>query len=153
MNRRPEPTLVVTFHKSGTSAWWEALRPTRGRVVGGYMPIGRGRIPHDLGHMATESHFGITDGFWGLLARGATFDHGTRQKPTRPGRQLIRDHRAGLETAESLGNDHHFRWRDGQPTPVAPVFERLFALWDDLDDGDSLTLRWPSLDVVVEQPA
>ena len=37
------------------------------------MPIGRGRIPHDLGHMATEAHLGITDGFWGLLARGATF--------------------------------------------------------------------------------
>ena len=50
------------------------------------MPIGRGRIPHDLGHMATEAHFGITDGFWGLLARGATFDqgHATAAHPTRP---------------------------------------------------------------------
>ena len=50
-------------------AWWEAVRKTGGRVTGGHMPIGRGRIPHDLGHMATEAHLGIADGFWGLLAQ------------------------------------------------------------------------------------
>ena len=96
VSRRPDPTLVVTFHRvDGRSphAWWEAVRTTRGRIRGGYMPIGRGRIPHDLGHLATEAHFGIRDGFWGLLARGATFDHGTDQRRTRPGRRLIRDHR------------------------------------------------------------
>jgi len=27
------------------------------------MPIGRGVIPHDLGHMATEAHLGIDHGF------------------------------------------------------------------------------------------
>jgi len=27
------------------------------------MPIGRGLIPHDLGHMATEAHLGIDHGF------------------------------------------------------------------------------------------
>jgi hypothetical protein len=32
--------------------------------------------------MATEAHLKITDGFWGLLARGATFRHGTQQRPT-----------------------------------------------------------------------
>jgi hypothetical protein len=46
-------------------------------IRGGYMPIGRGVIPHDLVHFATEAHFGIEDGFWGLLARGATFTRGT----------------------------------------------------------------------------
>ena len=148
MDRRPRPTLVVTFHRHDRAAWWEAVRPTRGRVVGGFMPIGRGRIPHDLGHMATEAHFGIADGFWGLLALGATFDHGTRQRPTKPGRQLIRDHRAGLEAAEALGNQHHFAWRDGEPTPVGPTFDRLATLWDDTPDGGTLTIRWPSLGVV-----
>jgi hypothetical protein len=111
------------------------------------MPIGRGRIPHDLGHMATEAYFGLDEGFWGLLARGATFDQGTRQRRTKPGRKLIRDHRAELEAAEALGNHHHFAWRDGQPTPVAATFDRLASLWDATPDGGSLTIRWPSLDL------
>ncbi|MFT3855260.1 MAG: hypothetical protein QM733_21375 [Ilumatobacteraceae bacterium] len=98
--------------------------------------------------MATESHLGLSDGFWGLLARGATFDHGTRQRPTRPGRQLIRDHRAGLEAAEALGNHHHFTWARGGRTEVAPTFDRLAALWDAVPDGGTLTLRWPSLETV-----
>ena len=143
------PTLVVTFHKVGgrsPRAWWEAVRATRGRVIGGHMPIGRGRIPHDLAHMATEAHFALTDGFWGLLARGATFDHGTRQRPTRPGRQLIRDHRPGLEAAEALGNQHHFAWRDGTPTPVGPTFDLMARWWDATPDDGTLTIRWPSLE-------
>jgi hypothetical protein len=148
MRRPTAPALVVTFHKHERLAWWEAQRPTRGRVVGGYMPIGRGRIPHDLGHMAAEAHLGIADGFWGLLARGATFDHGTRQRPTKPGRQLIREHRSALEAAEAVGNHHHFAWRDGQPTEVGPVFDRLAALWDALPDGGTLAIRWPSLELV-----
>ena len=148
MGRPTAATLVVTFHKHDRQAWWEAVRPTRGRVVGGYMPIGKGRIPHDLGHMATEAHFGITDGFWGLLARGATFDNGTRQRPTKPGRQLIRDHRDGLRHAEALGNQHHHAWTSGEPTEVAATFDRLAALWDATPDGAALTIRWPSLKVV-----
>jgi hypothetical protein len=151
MSRRCEPTLTVTFHRvDGRSpmAWWEAVRATRGRVVGGHMPIGRGRIPHDLGHMATESQLGIVDGFWGLLARGATFDHGTRQRRTRPGRQLIRDHRSALGAAEAIGNHHHSAWATGAPTPVGPTFDRLARLWDGTPDGGTLTLRWPTLDVV-----
>jgi hypothetical protein len=145
------PTLVVTFHKvddgHSPAAWWEAVRSTRGRVTGGFMPIGRGRIPHDLAHMATESHLVIGDGFWGLLARGATFHHGTRQRATRPGRQLIRDHRRGLDAAEALGNHHHRAWRDGEPTPVGPTFDRLAALWERTPNGGTLVVSWPSLAV------
>ena len=111
------------------------------------MPIGRGRIPHDLGHMATEAHLGIRDGFWGLLARGATFDHGTRQRRTRPGRQLIRENRAALHAAEQLGNHHHFAWANGQPTPVAPTFDDLAARWENTPDGGTLTVQWPTLEV------
>ena len=151
MSARHDPVLTVTFHRldgSSPSAWWEAVRATRGRFRGGYMPIGRGRIPHDLGHMATEGHFRIRDGFWGLLARGATFDHGTQQRRTRPGRQLIRDHRDALGAAEQLGNHHHFAWADGRPTPVGPTFDRFAAHWDDLPDGGSFTVSWPSLEVL-----
>ena len=152
MSRRHDPSLTVTFHKvdgrnGSPLAWWEAVRQTRGRIRGGYMPIGRGRIPHDLGHMATEAHLGIRDGFWGLLARGATFEHGTQQRRTRPGRQLIRDHRAALEAAEAIGNEHHFAWVAGQPTVLAPTFDRLGRLWDAIPDGGSLTVHWPTLHV------
>jgi hypothetical protein len=151
MSRRAAPALQVTFHKVGGRspiAWWEAVRPTRGRVTGGYMPIGRGRIPHDLGHMATEAHFAVDDGFWGLLARGATFAQGTNQRRTKPGRQLIRDHRGALHAAEALGNHHHFAWAQGQPTPVEPTFDRFAALWESTPDDGTLTVRWPSLEVV-----
>ena len=109
------------------------------------MPIGRGRIPHDLGHMATEAHLQIHDGFWGLLARGATFDHGTQQRRTRPGRRLIRDHRDALRASEALGNHHHFIWATGGSTPVAPTFERLAQLWDATADDGTLTIHWPTL--------
>jgi hypothetical protein len=98
--------------------------------------------------MAAEAHFGITDGFWGLLGRGATFNHGTQQRPTRPGRQLIHDNRAALRAAEAVGNEHHFAWAAGKPTPVAPVFDRLARLWDELPDGGTLTVVWPTLAVV-----
>ena len=111
------------------------------------MPIGRGRIPHDLGHMATEAHLHVYDGFWDLLARGATFDHGTRQRRTKPGRQLIRENRDGLNAAEALGNHHHFAWAQGQPTPLASTFARMAALWEAIPDGGTITLRWPTLDV------
>ena len=96
--------LTITFRKvlsPSPHAWWEAERRTGGKVRGGYMPIGRGVIPHDLVHFATEAHLGIEDGFWGMLARGATFKRGTDQRVTRPGRTLIAEHRAGLNAAKS----------------------------------------------------
>lgn len=117
------------------------------------MPIGRGRIPHDLGHMATEAHLGISNGFWGLLAHGATFTHGTQQRQTRPGRQLISANRAELHAAEQLGNHHHGAWANGHPTPVAPTFDRLAALWDATPDDGTLTIHWPSLETDQAQPA
>jgi len=148
---RPQPSLVVTFHKVNgppPSAWWEAVRRTGGRVRGGHMPIGRGRIPHDLGHMATEAHLGIADGFWGLLALGATFKRGTDCRPTQRGRAIVRNHRAQLDTAEAIGNAHHSAWVSDDPTPVGPTFDRLSTLWAATPDGGSLTIRWPTLEVL-----
>jgi hypothetical protein len=107
------------------------------------MPIGRGVIPHDLVHFAAESHFGIDDGFWGLLARGATFKRGTDRRVTRPGRALISDNRAGLNTAEHLGNAHHSLWMEGKPTPVSPTFDRLAEEWLAIPDKGTLTVYWP----------
>jgi hypothetical protein len=147
--------LTVTFHKQAegrVDSWWEAVRAHGGRFRGGWMPQGRYRLPHDMVHMAAEGHLGIEDGMWGLLARGATFRRGTDQRPTRTGRALVRDHRPGLHAAEHVGNDHGFRWQRGLPTPVTPTFERLAAAWAAVPAGGTLTLRWPTLEIVGGEP-
>ena len=151
MAGRSTPSLIVTFHKVSAPsphAWWDAERPKGGRIRGGYMPIGRGIIPHDLGHMATEGHLGITDGFWGLLARGATFKRGTDRRATPQGRALVAEHRSALQHAEAVGNHHQWAWATGEPTPVRPTFDRLREHWASTPDGGTLTIRWPSLEVV-----
>ena len=114
-------------------------------IRGGYMPIGHGVIPHDLVHFATEAHFGIEDGFWGLLARGATFKRGTGGRQTRQGRALVAKNRAGLNAAEHLGNANHTLWIEGKPTPVSPTFNRLAEQWLAVPDNGTLTVHWPML--------
>lgn len=156
MPGRPPPSLVVTFHKvpgRHPAAWWEAVRPTGGVVRGGHMPIGKGVIPHDLVHLAVEAQLGIDGGFWGLLARGATFRHGTAQRATRPGRALLRAGRDGLEAAEALGNEHHHAWIGGATTPVQPTFDHLAACWRATPDEGTLTVRWPTLEALDPQGA
>ena len=125
---------------------------TGGRITGGHMPIGRGVIPHDLGHMATEAVLGLDFGFWGLLARGATFRRGTDRRRTRPGRALIAQHRAELERAEALGNAHHTAWRSGHDTPVRSAFDRFADLWHAVPEGGQLIVEWPSLSVTPSLP-
>ena len=140
--------MTVAFHKSADPpphSWWDARRSTGGRLTGGHMPIGRGIIPHDLVHLAAEAELGLSFGFWGLLAQGATFRHGIDRRPTRSGRALIAAHRAGLAEAEALANAHHHAWRTGQPTPLGPTFDRLAALWAAIPDGGTLTVEWPGL--------
>lgn len=110
------------------------------------MPLGRGIIPHDLGHLVAESHLGIADGFWGLLARGATFKRGTDRRPTRRGRALVATHRAALHAAEQIGNGHHWAWVMGRSTPVGAAFDRVAERWAEVpDDGGTLTVSWPTL--------
>ena len=149
------PTLTVTFHKDPerpAMAWWDAERAGRRPVRGGYMPVGRGVIPHDLVHLAVEGHLGVTTGFWGLLARGATFKRGTDRRSTRPGRALVASHRGELAAAEAMGNAHHGAWLAGRPTPVAPTFERLAALWTEVPGGGALRVEWPSLAAAALSP-
>ena len=52
------------------------------------------------------------------------------------------------DQAEAIGNEHHFAWAQGKPTPVAPTFERLATLWEATPDGATLTVEWPSLEIV-----
>jgi hypothetical protein len=152
----PPKRLTVTFtkHEDGhqPAASWEAVSPGGRRERGAYMPIGRGRIPHDLAHLLVEGHLGIDDGVWGLLARGATYKRGTSRRPTEPGRAIVRDNREALDHAEGLGNHHHHAWRNGEPTEVASTFERFAAAWRALPGGGTLTVEWPSLELGVTPP-
>lgn len=117
------------------------------------MPTGRGVIPHDLVHLATEAVLGLEFGFWGLVARGATFRRGMDRRQTRSGRALITAHRSDLQQAEAAGNTHHRAWLEGRPTPMAPTFDRLARLWQDLPDGGTLRVEWPTLAVGSEGAA
>jgi hypothetical protein len=61
----------------------------------------------------------------------------------------VRDHRAELDRAEHVGNHHHFAWLDGQPTEVAPTFDRLASASAKVADGGTL-VEWPSLEIVTD---
>jgi len=61
----------------------------------------------------------------------------------------VRDERAELDRAEHLGDHHHFAWLDGQPTEVAPTFDRLASAWAKVADGGTL-VEWPSLEIVTD---
>ncbi|MEM9036581.1 MAG: hypothetical protein AAGD18_18440 [Actinomycetota bacterium] len=142
--RRPD--LSITFHRIADRpdfSSWTAVRRTGSRVSGGYTPIGRGRIPGDLAHLAVEAHFGLDHGFWGLLAKGATFDHGTDQRPTRTGRAIVAEHRAQLADADRLAHRHQTLWARDEPTPVGSAFDELEAAWSAVQPGGSLSASWP----------
>jgi hypothetical protein len=53
-----------------------------------------GNLPHDLTQFVVEATLGVQEGFWGLLANGATFESVAGRRSTKPGRQLIRPHHA-----------------------------------------------------------
>lgn len=100
-------------------------------------------LPHDLAQFVVELTLGLEEGFWNLVANGATFKSlGRRQ--TKPGRQLIAAHRAELNEAEKVVNAHVAAWRDGDPTPVGPALDAMLARWRALRVGEELVVEWPT---------
>ena len=69
MGARP---MEITFRKVGRGCAWTALRPPRTTVPGPTMAAG-GDLPHDLYTFVIERALGMTHGFWGCVAEGATF--------------------------------------------------------------------------------
>ena len=80
---------------------------------------------------------------WNLVANGASFKSVGRRQ-TKPGRQLIADHRSELNQAEGVVNVHVAAWRDGDPTPVGPALEAMLARWRALPFGEELVVEWPT---------
>ena len=143
------PKMTITFTKDveRRASTWEATLGKRTKVPGSTMALGRGDLPHDLTQLVVEAVERVDDGFWGLIARGATF-RSTGRKRTRPGRAVIAENRAGLAAAEALVGDRVRRWLAGENSPVGEQLSRFDRLWRTLGDGASFTVAWPSLDLV-----
>ena len=100
-------------------------------------------LPHDLAQFVVEAALGLEEGFWNLVANGATFKSLGRRL-TKPGRQLIADHRAELNRAEGIVGAHVEAWRDGNPTPLGPALDAMLARWRALRVGEELVVEWPT---------
>ena len=129
---------------------WEAVIGKRRRVPGSFMGgARRDQLPHDLLQYIVEAGTGCEHGFWGLVAKGATF-RSTGRRLTKPGRALIARHRAELQAAEYLPNEHLAAWHAGERTPIAAALEAAGRQWAAMSVGDRLVFRWPSMDGVIE---
>jgi hypothetical protein len=130
---------------------WEARIGKRTRVPGALMGFGT-EAPHDLVQYVIEAATGSDDGFWGLVARGATFRSAGRRR-TRPGRAIIAAHRDELRASEQLAAVHLVHWRNGAVTPVTDALSRAQAQWDTMRVGDVLVFEWPSSHGQIEKAA
>jgi len=106
------------------------------------MAAGKG-IPHDLAQYVIEAATGYENGFWDLVAKGATFKSTGRRK-TKPGRAVIADHRSELAGAENLAGLHLALWKAGDTSPVSDALSRALEQWNGLSEGDRLAFEWPS---------
>jgi hypothetical protein len=83
---------------------WDVTRNKRTRVPGTTMVAGK-CIPHDLAQYVIEASAGYRNGFWDLVAHGAT-SKSTGRRRTKPGRAVIAAHRDELAGAEKLAGLH-----------------------------------------------
>lgn len=100
-------------------------------------------LPHDLYTFVIERALGITYGFWGCVAEGATF-RSFRRKRTPQGKAVIDRHTADLRAAEERVNELYFAWRAGAPTVVDADLDAMLERWRALADGTALVVEWSS---------
>ena len=121
---------------------WEATRGKRTRIPGTVMGGSKG-LPHDLAQYVIEAATGYRNGFWELVAKGATFKS-TGRRRTKPGRQLIAEHRRELTVAEQVAGLHMAQWKSGATSAVSVALSRALNQWNGLATGDRLVFDWPS---------
>jgi hypothetical protein len=124
-------------------AGWDVVLPGRRPVRGSTMALGRGRSSHDLIQFVVEAATGYSDGFWGLVSRGATF-RSMKKSVTKPGRAVIVKHRTALNESEHLAAAHTSAWRRGEISPVTVALTRSAEQFQRLGPGDRLVFQWPS---------
>jgi hypothetical protein len=140
--------FVKLDNKGRGGCGWDAVRGKRTHVPGTSMAVGRD-IPHDLAQYVIEAAAGYGNGFWDLVARGATFKS-TGRRRTKPGRALIAEHREDLAGSEKLAGLHLHLWKARQGGPVAVALDRAFRQWQRLETDECLVFHWPSPDGRVE---
>src|SRR5262249_58025117 len=88
-----EKLMRVTFYKvdEGRLCSWTATTP-KGKPFQGTTMASGSNLPHNLAQFVVEATLGFEQGFWGLLANGATFESVVGRRRTKPGRQLVRAH-------------------------------------------------------------
>jgi len=101
-------------------------------------------LPHDLAQFVVETALKLDQGFWGLLARGATFKSVPGRRQTGPGREIVTKNRKSLDLVERIVNRHVTAWRMGAATPVSTALDVMLARWNDLKIGEELRLEWSS---------
>ena len=69
-------------NKGRVVAGWDATRSKRTRVPGAVMAAGKS-LPHDLAQYVIEASAGYHNGFWDLVAHGATFKSTVGAGPSR----------------------------------------------------------------------
>src|SRR5262245_56002462 len=138
--------MQVSFYKldNGRLCAWVAAPPKRKPFQGTTMASGRD-LPHDLAQFVVEAALGLRQGFWNMLANGATFKSVSSRRRTQPGRQLINSHAEGLDEAENLANAHVAAWRTGAHTPVGPALDAMYARWRALQIGEEIHLEWETM--------
>jgi hypothetical protein len=136
--------MRVDFYKAGDGrlCGWLATPPHRRQFQGSTMAAGRD-LPHDLNQFVIERALDVRDGFWGLLAHGAWFSSVPGRRPTPQGRAIARAHGEALVAIEGVVNGHYQAWKHGQPTPLKPALDTMFARWLGLREDELLTLEWP----------
>lgn len=124
-------------------------------------PVGP-TMPHDLVHAVVETALGIDDGFWGAMARGATFqgfELVTPGRHRRSGMKVLRRGGDAVMAAELCVNWAYRVWR-GLPTqgrgvgpaPIdadapartGPRLDAAAARWAAVPVGGELLWRWGS---------
>lgn len=137
-------TMRVEFYKGGEGrlCGWTATPPHRRQFQGSTMAAGRD-LPHDLTQFTIERALEIRDGFWGCLSHGGWFASVPGRRPTAKGRAIVRAHHDALVAVEFIVNGHYQAWKRGEPTPLKPVLDAMYARWLALGEGELLTLEWP----------
>ncbi|MGA5407492.1 hypothetical protein ACPCSC_09555 [Streptomyces lavendulocolor] len=117
-------------------------------------------MPHDLVHAVVETALAIDDGFWGSMARGATFQGFALVEPGRHRRSGLKVLRRGgdaVMAAELSVNWAYRVWRglptegrgvgrppltDGELARTTGPLDAAAARWSAVPEGGTLLWRW-----------
>jgi hypothetical protein len=137
--------MRVTFSTDETRRLcrWDAVVGKRTRVPGTVMGGARTRLPHDLVQYVVEAATGCERGFWGSVAKGATFKS-TGRKRTKPGRAVIAANREEIVASEHLANHHVASWYGGEQTEVTRALTAAEKQWRGLRPGEAIVFDWPN---------